>query len=74
MPDMSLAMTEPGRLARVVAIRAGKGLISRLASMGIATGSEVEVIQNSLKGPFIIGLKGTRIMLGKGVAHKILVE
>lgn len=42
--------------------------------MGLVPGVEIEVLRNSLHGPFLIAVKGSRIMLGRGMAQKIVVE
>jgi Fe2+ transport system protein FeoA len=42
--------------------------------MGLLPGAEIEVMSNSHRGPFIIAVKGTRVVLGRGVAQKVLVE
>jgi Fe2+ transport system protein FeoA len=59
---------------RIDAIDAGSGFQGRLADMGIAPGAEIEVLRNSAHGPFIVSVKGSRIMLGRGMAQKILVS
>jgi Fe2+ transport system protein FeoA len=70
---MSLAMVKAGSRVRFVAVDSGRGLQSRLAAMGMVPGAEIEVIQNSFFGPFIVMVKGSRIMLGRGMAQKIIV-
>ncbi len=71
---MPLAMVQTGKTVRLVAVEAGQELQSRLAEMGMVPGIQLKVIQNSSNGPFIVGVKDSRIMLGRGMAHKILVE
>ncbi len=71
---MPLAMVQPGRRVRLVAINGGRGLQSRLAAMGLAPGVEMEVVSSRLQGPFIVEAKGSRLMLGRRMVHKILVE
>jgi len=70
---MPLTIVQPGRRVRLVAVNAGQGLHGQLAAMGLVPGVEIDVIRNSLHGPFIIAVKGTRIMLGRGMAQKIMV-
>ena len=70
---MSLAMVETGRRVRLIAVDAGRGLQARLAAMGLVPGVELEVIRNTLRGPFLVAVKGSRVMLGRGMAHKIIV-
>ncbi len=41
--------------------------------MGILPGVEVTVLRNTHPGPFVIAVRNSKIMLGRGVAHKIMV-
>jgi len=70
---MPLSIVQPGRRVRLVSVNAGRGLRGRLTAMGLLPGTEIEVIRNSAHGPFIISVKGTRLVLGRGMAHKIIV-
>ena len=70
---MPLAIVQVGRRVRFVAVDAGRGLQSRSSSMGLVPGVEIEVLRNSLQGPFLIAVKGSRIMIGRGMAQKIMV-
>lgn len=70
---MPLAIVSPGRRVLVVGVDAGGGLQGRLAALGLVPGTEVEVIANSAKGPFIVLVKGSRLILGRGMAQKIMV-
>lgn len=69
-----LSKISPGKKVRLVKIDAGQGLVSRLASMGLIRNAEFEVVQNRHPGPFVVNVKGTRLMLGRGMAAKILVK
>lgn len=71
--SMPLAMAHPGSSVRVVRINAGKGLCERLAAMGLVPGEEVEVLSDGFRGPMIIAIKGSRVILGRGMAHKVQV-
>lgn len=70
---MPLTIVQVGRRVRFVAVDAGCGLQGRLAAMGLVPGVEIEVLRNSGHGPFLIAVKGSRIMLGRGMAQKIMV-
>jgi Fe2+ transport system protein FeoA len=41
--------------------------------MGLCPGVEVQVITNGGAGPFVVAVHGTRIVLGRGMAHKVYV-
>jgi Fe2+ transport system protein FeoA len=71
---MPLSMVETGRRVHLLSVHAGRGLKARLAAMGLVPGTEFEVIRNNLRGPFIIAVKTGRIMLGRGMAQRIMVE
>lgn len=70
---MPLTIVQAGRHVRLVTVDAGHGLQSRLAAMGLVPGVEIEVLQNSFHGPCLIAVKGSRIMIGRGMAQKIMV-
>jgi len=71
--QMPLTMAGPGEKVTVVGIRAGRGLTQRLADMGLNQGVTLKVISSQMPGPVLIDLRGSRLALGCGVAHKIMV-
>jgi ferrous iron transport protein A len=68
-----LSKIRSGEKARLVTIEAGRGLSNRLASMGLVSNVEITVVSNSHPGPFVINVKGSKVMLGRGMANKIMV-
>lgn len=54
-------------------INGGAMLSKRLIEMGLNKGQEIEVIKND-HGQLVLGLKGSRIAIGRGVAHKIILN
>ena len=71
---MPLAMVQPGHRVRFLGINAGRGLQARLVAMGLTPGVDLEVVHNGRHGPFIIAVKGMRLILGRGMAFHILVR
>ncbi len=71
---MPLTMISEGKKAILRSIEGGRQLRSRLAALGLLPGAELEVIQNSGQGPFVIAVKGSRIVIGRGMASRIAVE
>ena len=71
---MPLAMVSPGEMVTVVDVRAGRGLQRRLADMGLVPGTTLKVINGHAPGPIIIDLRGSRLVLGHGMAQKIMVK
>jgi len=68
-----LSTVRSGETVKLAHIEAGRGLNSRLASMGLVTNVKITVISNSRPGPFVISVKDSKIMLGRGMAHKIMI-
>jgi ferrous iron transport protein A len=68
-----LTMVMAGEKVKLVRVNAGHGLNIRLASMGLHPNVEMTVVKNSHPGPFVISVKDSRMMLGRGVAEKIEV-
>ena len=69
-----LSSVQAGETVRLVRVDAGRGLNSRLASMGLVADTQIKVVSNSHPGPFVIVVKDARVMLGRGMAHKIMVK
>jgi ferrous iron transport protein A len=71
---MPLAMVNPGSRVKLVSVNGGRGISARLAAMGLLPGVEVEVVSKDPGGPFILEVKGSRLVIGRGMALKIVVS
>ena len=71
---MPLSAISIGTTVKMRSVEAGSELRSRLASLGLVPGVDIIVLKNSRKGPFVIQVRGTRLVLGRGMAHKIHVN
>ena len=69
-----LALGPDNRLLKVEAVAAGVGLLRRLTDLGIIRGAEIRLINRHATGPVIVDIKGARLALGRGVAHRIMVS
>ena len=69
--QMPLLLCAPAEKVRVMEIRGGEGMRRRLAAMKILPGATVEMINAS--GAVIVSVAGSRVALGRGMAHHILV-
>ena len=69
-----LATVFPGKKVRIVSLLAGRGLQGHLIDMGLNIGSEVEIISSIRRGPVLIVCGETRLMIGFGMAKKIMVD
>jgi len=69
----SLSTVRAGETVNLARIDAGRGLKSRLAAMGLVSDVEITVVSDGRPGPFVISVKNSKMMLGRGMAHKIMV-
>jgi len=69
-----LALLRPGTLGRVIAVQGGRGFNRRLASMGILPGAEIRMVRGGFGGPVIVEVRGSRVLVGRGMAHRVMVE
>jgi ferrous iron transport protein A len=68
-----LSMVSTGETVKLAAVRAGWGLQRRLADLGLTPGVRVRIISSGKPGPVVLDVRGSRLALGYGVAHKIMV-
>jgi Fe2+ transport system protein FeoA len=68
-----LSTVSTGNTVRLARVQAGRGLNSRLAAMGFVPNAEIRVVSNSHPGPFVVIIKDVKMVLGRGVAQKILI-
>ena len=71
---MPLTMVREGTRAVLRSIEGGRQMRGRMAALGLLPGTELEVVQNSGKGPFIVAVRGSRIVIGRGMAARIEVD
>jgi ferrous iron transport protein A len=68
-----LSQVEDGRVVSIIGIEGGRGLRSRLTTMGLLPKTQILVVHNGRSGPFVISVKNCRMVIGRGVADKIMV-
>ncbi len=72
---MSLVEAEVGKIYKVIAIEGGCHAKDRLIKLGVLPGVEIEIKRKApLRGPFMVTLNGSDIVIGRGIATKIEVE
>lgn len=69
---MPLTMINPGQEVTLIDILGGRGIRSKLYSMGLVPGVKFKVLGNK-GGPTMIAVNNTRLALGSGMAKKIMV-
>ena len=61
--------------AKITSIHGGHGFRRRLQVLGIREGQNVKVLSKQpLRGPITISVGNCQMTLGRGMAHKIMVE
>ncbi|MFC1976308.1 ferrous iron transport protein A [Chloroflexota bacterium] len=71
--NLPLTMVKPGQRVKLVDIAAGRRLRHRLTELGLTPGVELKVMQDE-GGPLLLAVHDTRLALGRGMAHKIIVQ
>lgn len=71
---MPLALAQPGESVKLVALHGGQQMRKRLADLGLTLDMPLRVVQGNGGGPLIVAVKDTRLALGRGMAHNIMVE
>ncbi|MCU0462445.1 MAG: ferrous iron transport protein A [Bacteroidales bacterium] len=73
--SISLADLENGQTGIIISMYDGKKASKRLADLGLKPGTEITVRSRTLfSGPVQIEVNGSRLVLGRGLASKIVVK
>jgi ferrous iron transport protein A len=72
--QLCLKDVKEGQKCIIIFVNGGKIATKRLADLGITIGVEVKIIANLMYGPIEIEINNSKIVLGNGLASKILVE
>ena len=72
-PIMPLSMAKIGERVVIKEITGGQAAQTKLTSMGLRRGDRLEVINNNGHGRLIVGHDCSRLAMGRGIAHKIMV-
>ncbi|UUX93541.1 FeoA family protein [Methanoplanus endosymbiosus] len=70
---MHLTELSPGESAIITEINGGRNLIQQLALRGLTPGKRLTMISGRC-GPVVVKIHGDSLVLGRGMAHKILLE
>jgi len=71
---MPLAFLSVGEGGVIVEMQGGRGMTQRLSEMGFTNYTQVRVLSSSSPGPVLVGVRGARIAIGRGIAMKIMVN
>ncbi|OGD53784.1 hypothetical protein A3J78_02555 [Candidatus Beckwithbacteria bacterium RBG_13_35_6] len=72
--DNILIDLKEGEQAVIFSINGGWQASKRLADLGLTPGVEVKILKKLFSGPIEIEVRGSRLVLGRGIASKILVH
>ncbi|HOP59074.1 MAG TPA: FeoA family protein [Bacteroidales bacterium] len=66
---------EDGQTGIIISINGGKMLTKRLADLGLSTGTKIKILRKTpFSGPVQVEVRGSKLVLGRGLAFKIMVE
>lgn len=72
---MPLSMSRSQEDVECVQVTGGEGLSRHLAAMGILPGARMTVVSGgAAPGPVVVKVGGTKYMIGRGMAHHVLVR
>ena len=72
---VSLAEMAPGQTGIVISLEGGRGMMRRLAVMGLRRGVAVtKTSSQPFRGPVSVEVGNTEIALGFGLARRVMVE
>jgi len=69
-----LSRAKKGQFVTVKTFSGGRNFKEKLINLGILPGIKIEVLSNNNGGPLILRVKEAKIVLGHGMAEKILVS
>lgn len=73
--EMPLTQLGIGKTATVKGIEGGFSFRGRILSLGIRIGKKIRVMStHPMGGPLVVEIDGMMIAIGRGMAHKIIVE
>lgn len=71
---MPLSMVAEGSQVILLKVNQEKKLKKRLQDLGLYDGVKFDVVSNNMRGPFIINIMGSKLVLDRGIAQKIIVR
>lgn len=70
----TLDYIKPGSRVRIINILHQGGWVYRMYQLGVFPGVEVEVVYNDGRGPIVLRVGDSEIVVGRGLARRIIVE
>jgi ferrous iron transport protein A len=75
MNEKTLSQLKQGDTATIIALHGGCAFQHRLRSVGLKEGKLLRVVaKHHFAGPVVVEIERRQITIGRGMAHKIVVE
>lgn len=75
MNTIFLTDLKEGQAAVIKSVTGGWGATKRLADLGLTPGTKIKVLRIApARGPIEIEVRGSRLVLGRGLASKVLLK
>ncbi len=71
---MVIAEAEANSFVIIDHIHSGRNLKMRLYNMGLTPGVKVKILSSERNNAIVISVRGSRLVLGKGISEKIEVR
>jgi Fe2+ transport system protein FeoA len=68
-----LSDIKAGEIVRLFSVLGGEQFKERMVAMGLLPGTPFEVVRIRKGGPVVLSIRGSRLILGRGMSHKIMV-
>ena len=73
--QINITDAKEGQKVTVVSILGGRMAVKRLSDLGLTPQTEIKIVKKiPYRGPIEIEVRGSNIVVGRGLASKILVE
>jgi len=74
MKEISLIQAKENEEVTIVSLEAGQMATKRLVDMGLVPETKIKILRKAPFGPIEIGVRGSKLVLGRGLAAKIFVK
>jgi len=74
MKFISLIEMKPDEIGTISCLNCGDSCCQRLCDMGLTKGTEIKMLRMAPYGPVEIHVRGSNLVIGRGMASKIFVE
>ncbi|MCB2293323.1 FeoA domain-containing protein [Clostridium algoriphilum] len=71
--SMPLNFVGIGKFAEIHSVQGGENICKKIMEMGMSKGAIVKMMKND-SGPVIVKVGETRLVLGRGMAQKVMVR